>query len=67
MGLLTKVKWDKEDVFRAEQLARERKIPRNDILHALLAEKAHAIMVSQDVYFQQLRDITRIATPEELL
>ncbi len=51
----------------AERLAYQRKIPRGDALHAILARDNNATMVTRDKHFEKLSDIAETKKPENLL
>lgn len=51
----------------AEKLAFERKIPRDDALHAVIARDNNAILVSRDRHFELLADICKVQTPEDIV
>ena len=48
-------------------LAYTRKIPRADVLHALLAREYHLQLIATDRDFLSLKDITTVITPEQFL
>ncbi|MBI5393411.1 PIN domain-containing protein [Candidatus Woesearchaeota archaeon] len=49
----------------AKLIARQRDIPKNDALHAVLARDNNAIMISRDKHFQQIKDIVETRLPED--
>ncbi len=51
----------------AEKLAFERKVPRDDALHAILARDNHAVLISRDRHFELLTDICKLKTPEDII
>jgi len=51
----------------AIRVAKLRKVPLRDALHAILARDHDAIFISRDWDFEQLKDITTTHKPEELL
>lgn len=60
-----------EEKMSAKRIAVERsddkmKISTNDVLHALIAKRYGAILVSRDAHFNRLADIAVARTPEEL-
>ena len=67
IGMLKYVAADPEEHQFAHHLAKERSLPKGDVLHALLARRLHAILVSQDNDFRRLADITLYKRPEELI
>lgn len=48
-------------------ISRARNIPRLDVLHALLAKRTYAVLVSWDKHFSVLRDIVETKTPREII
>jgi len=60
---------DVSDKQREEgkKIAEERKLPKGDALHAVLARDNHAILVSGDKHFQLLKDICEVVRPEDII
>lgn len=54
-------------IGRAKHISLMRKIPKNDVLHALIARDNNAILITRDKHFQHLTDIIKHKKPEELL
>jgi predicted nucleic acid-binding protein len=54
-------------VREANILMKQRKVSMGDALHALLARRSGAILVTRDTHFLQLTDIVEVKKPEELL
>jgi predicted nucleic acid-binding protein len=50
----------------ATKLAQEKKIPKNDAIHLVLAEKCNAILISLDNHHLTLREQFKVMKPEEL-
>lgn len=50
----------------ATQLAKEKKLSKPDAIHAVLAEKCNAILVSRDNHLLNLRDQFKVMKPEDL-
>jgi predicted nucleic acid-binding protein len=65
--LIIKANISKAQKEEAITLAKERKVPRGDALHAILARDNQAILVSRDRHFQLLKDICSVMKPEELI
>lgn len=57
---------DKQNI-EAGIIARIRKLPRADALHAVLARDNDAILVSRDNHFGILCDIAQVRKPEDLI
>lgn len=51
----------------AKRLANERKIPKGDCLHAILARDTQSILVTRDKHFKLLEDIQRHHKPEDII
>jgi len=51
----------------AEILAKNRNLPESDVLHAIIARDAKAILVTRDKHFLRLKDISFIRKPEDLI
>jgi len=57
----------KKQTDEAKTIAKQRGLPYNDALHAIIARDNKAIIVTRDKHFEELRDIVEAKTPEELL
>ena len=57
----------KDDILNAEALSRKHDIPRSDALHAILSQKANAILITRDKHFLKIKEECIIRKPEELL
>ncbi len=55
----------KEQIQEAIRLAKQRNIPKADALQAILARDYGAQMISRDLDFERLKDITITKKPEE--
>lgn len=51
----------------AIKIAKTRKIPKGDALHAIIAKDNNAILVARDHHFEELTDITISYKPEDLI
>jgi predicted nucleic acid-binding protein len=58
---------ENEDAIEAERIAKERKVPQGDVIHAILARRSGAILISPDSDFDKLKDIVDWKRPEEIL
>ena len=50
-----------------EWAARERNLPFNDVLHAVLAKRNGAVLIARDRHFEALSEIVKICKPEEFI
>jgi len=66
MKLLTGVRSTPEDCEYAEKLSKQKQIPFGDSLHAILAKKNNAIIVTRDKHFELLKEFAKSVRPEEL-
>ncbi len=57
----------REQQDEARKIAFARKIPKKDVLHAILARDNDAQLVATDVHFQKISDIAKAKRPEELI
>jgi predicted nucleic acid-binding protein len=64
---MKKIDMTKEDPLEADKISKEREIPFNDALHAIIARNNKAILVSQDKHFQELKDIVTVRKPEDII
>ncbi|MBI5797335.1 PIN domain-containing protein [Candidatus Woesearchaeota archaeon] len=68
MNILQKVEITKADWEEARNLADERDVSRADALHAVLARKHNAILITQNVKdFKKFSDFLFIKRPEEII
>jgi len=51
----------------ARRICRERGIPFNDVLHAIMARDNNLILITRDRHFKRLRDITWSQRPEDVI
>ncbi|MBW2984989.1 type II toxin-antitoxin system VapC family toxin [Candidatus Woesearchaeota archaeon] len=65
--IMEKVDVSEEQWNEAKKIAEERKLPRGDAIHAILARDNKAVLVSRDKHFQLLKDICEVVKPEELI
>lgn len=56
---------NKEQKEEAQKLALQRKIPKGDALHAVLARDNLVQLISRDEHFQKLRDMIKVKKPED--
>jgi predicted nucleic acid-binding protein len=64
---IRKVHLYRRQVEEARKLALQRGIPLGDALHAFLARDNDAQLISRDVDFDKLRNITIVKRPEEVI
>ncbi len=64
---LIEVYSNKKQYGKAKDLKNKRKVPFLDALHAILARDSRAVLVTRDVHFKKLLDITKYKKPEELI
>jgi len=57
----------REHVEEARKLARQRDVPNKDALHAILCRDNHLQLITRDLHFEKLRDITMIGKPEDFI
>ena len=62
---IVRVHASKHQREEAKRIAQQRKVPRGDALHAILARDNNLQLISRDNDFEQLRDITIAKRPEE--
>lgn len=60
-----KIEASEDELGRARDLANKRNIPRNDALHALIARNNHAILITLDRHFNEIKDICIPHSPRE--
>jgi len=70
LGVCTRVlvtKTSKRITQETEIIKRERKVPKGDAIHALIAKRENALMVTRDKHFNEMIDIVDYRKPEDLL
>lgn len=66
-GLLEKFFSSEEQWAEAKRIAGERKVPKGDAMHAILARDNGFVLVSRDRHFKGLADISSCYKPEEII
>ena len=66
-SVIKKIKFNNKQLKEARKLARKRKVPLEDALHAIIARDNKAILVTRDKHFEKLLDITIPRKPEDLI
>ena len=51
----------------AKKIAEKRRLPKGDVIHAILARDNKAVLVSRDKHFQLLKDICEVVKPEDII
>lgn len=57
----------REQIEEARNITRQRKLPHNDVLHALLCRDNNLQLISRDLHFERLKDITKAGKPEDFI
>ncbi|MFH1424376.1 MAG: PIN domain-containing protein [archaeon] len=65
-GKLQVEKVDSRTFAEAKTMSFERNIPIHDAMHALMARKVGALLITRDKHFQELTDIVKTLEPSEL-
>lgn len=65
-NLLVEVAVSEEQTKEAKIIAKNRKLPPSDVLHAIIARDNGAIVVTRDKHFERLFDIAESSSPEEV-
>ncbi len=66
-GILEYVEAEKKDYERAEKIYRDKGLHFPDSLHAAIAIKHKAIMVTRTKHFDAVKDVLELRKPEDLL
>ncbi len=66
-AILDKIVASKEQRDEAKKIAEERKVPKGDALHAIIARDNKFILIARDKHFRQLTDTSEHHKPEELI
>ena len=65
--LLIRIVSSAEQLQESIKLARELKLPKKDVLHAILARDNDAVLISRDKHFSSLTEQVTIKKPEDLI
>ncbi|MFH1545122.1 MAG: hypothetical protein ABIE23_03480 [archaeon] len=65
--LLLEVPVSKKQMNESKEIAKNRKLPFNDVLQAIIARDNEAIMITRDKHFNELLDIVGFKVPEEII
>ncbi len=57
----------KKQLGDAKKMAKERDIPRKDVLHAILCKDNGLQLITRDYHFEKLKDITITKKPEDFI
>ena len=66
-GKLRHIHIDSGQIKEALFLARQRKIPKKDALHAVLCRDNNLQLIARDPHFEKLKDISLYKTPENAM
>ena len=66
-GLLSEIRIGRTDLFKAKNLQKKFGIHFSDALHAVLAKKKDAILVTRDKHFLKASQFIPVKKPEELI
>jgi len=68
LNILKKTEITKKDWEQARKIAQERHVSKSDSLHAILARKNNATLITQNLKdFEKFRDIITIKRPEDIV
>lgn len=65
--LLLEVPTSKKQMNEAKLIAKNRGLPFNDVLQAIIARDNKAIMITRDKHFNELLDVFESSKPEEII
>ena len=57
----------REQIEEARNLSRQRDVPNKDVLHAILCRDNNLQLISRDLHFDKLKDITETKKPEDFI
>ena len=66
-NIIEKVTVSKEEKEEAKKIAKERNLPRGDVLHAIIARDNDLILITRDNHFRKICDISKHYKPEEII
>lgn len=65
--IVLKVSYSKEQAIEANNIEKQKNIPYNDALHAIIARDNNAVLITRDKHFEELQDIVEVMAPEEAI
>ncbi len=65
--VLQRVTISKKQFDESERMAKSQNIHSADALHAVLARDNHAVMITRDSHFQNIKDLVTAVKPEEFI
>ncbi|MBW2993625.1 PIN domain-containing protein [Candidatus Woesearchaeota archaeon] len=66
-SLIDKIFATKKQRDESMMVAKERNLPKGDVLHAILARDNNLVLVTRDRHFDKLKDISRYYKPEDII
>ena len=66
-SIIERMNISNEQLDEARKIASERGLPKNDVLHAIIARDNDLILVTRDNHFRKLKDISAYYKPEQLI
>lgn len=66
-GKLIKLQITEKQIQEARLISNERKIPKSDALHAILARDNNSVLVSRDHHHESVLDLVKVIPPEGLI
>ncbi len=65
--IIVKITTTEKQRNEALKIAEKRKIPKGDVLHAILSRDHDLIFITRDKHFRELEDISKHYKPEEII
>ena len=65
--IIEKIISTKEEMEEAETISKNRKVPKGDVLHAIIARDNDLILITRDKHFRILEDISEHYKPEDII
>lgn len=65
--LIDKILVTRRQKNEAIKISLERKVPKGDALHAIVARDSNLILITRDNHFRMLQDVSKHYRPEELI
>ena len=65
--IIEKIEFNEEQFTEAKEIANKRKLPKGDVLHAIIARDNNALLITRDHHFEELTDVAEPIKPEDII
>ena len=65
--IIEKIEFNEEQFTEAKEIANKRKLPKGDVLHAIIARDNNALLITRDHHFEEFTDVAEPIKPEDII